>query len=79
MTYELPMLDRFLRAGLRAEALFAASTNGNATIDNWRELIALGFPFVKVAALRSAKEDWRKVLAAEGYDPRLAEDAVGFS
>jgi Rhamnan synthesis protein F len=78
VTYELPMLDRFLQAGLRAEALFSASTNGNATIENWRELIALGFPFVKVAALRSAKEGWREVLAAEGYDPRLAEDAVAF-
>jgi len=78
VTYELPMLDRFLQAGLRVEALFSTSTNGNPTIEKWRELIALGFPFVKVAALRSAKEDWRKVLGAEGYDPRLAEDAVAF-
>jgi lipopolysaccharide biosynthesis protein len=76
LAYELPMLDCFLKAGLSAEALFPAAVNGNATIEEWRELIALGFPFVKVAALRSADGDWREVLRQEGYNPALAEDAV---
>jgi Rhamnan synthesis protein F len=78
LSYELPMLDRFLEAGLSAEALFPASTHGNATVEDWRALVARGFPFVKVAALRSDEGDWRDVLSAEGYDPRLAEDAVLF-
>jgi hypothetical protein len=33
-------------------------------------------PFVKVSALRSARDNWRDALHGEGYDPGLAEGAV---
>ena len=39
----------------------------------WRELLQRDFPFVKVAALRSARENWQKVLREVGYDPEIAE------
>ena len=73
VTYEVPLLEQFVSLGLRAKALFPTTAPGNATLEAWRDLIARGLPFVKVAALQAADGDWRDVLRAEGYDPTLAE------
>ena len=76
VSYEVPLLQRFLSAGLRAEALFPSASRGNATIEEWRDLIARGFPFVKVAALQVTTDDWREILREEGYDATLAEGTI---
>jgi hypothetical protein len=76
VTYEVPLLQRFLCEGLRGEALFSAATAGNATVEDWHGLVQRGLPFVKVSALRSARNNWRNVLQAEGYDPKVAENTL---
>ncbi len=76
VTYEVPLLERFLSLGLRSEALFSTAGHGNATLEAWRDLVAGGFPFVKVAALQASNDDWREVLRAEGYDATLAEGTI---
>ncbi len=74
INYEVPLSRRFREANLTVEALFPSSTDGNETIERWRELIQRGFPFVKAKALRlPGAEDWRKVLQAQGYDASIAE------
>jgi hypothetical protein len=49
MSYEVPLLRHFLRTGLRGEALLPPSTSGNASIEEWKELLERGLPFVKVS------------------------------
>jgi hypothetical protein len=49
---------------------------GNASIEDWRELLERGLPFVKVSALRSESGDWREVLRVQGYDPRIVEGTL---
>ena len=73
MSYEVPLLRHFLRAGLRGEALLPPSASGNASLEEWKELLERGLPFVKVSALRSESGDWREVLRVQGYDPRIVE------
>jgi hypothetical protein len=73
MRYEVPLLWHFLRAGLRGEALLSPSTSGNASVEDWKELLERGLPFVKVSGLRSGSGDWREILRAQGYDPRIVE------
>jgi hypothetical protein len=58
---------------------------------DWRALINSGLPFVKLAALRNSwrsnfwrgnswrtfgNAGWRKILQSEGFDCRLAEEAL---
>jgi lipopolysaccharide biosynthesis protein len=74
--YEVPLLRHFLQAGLRGEALLPAFTSGNASIEDWKELLARGLPFVKVSALRSESGYWREVLRVQGYDPRIVEGTL---
>ncbi len=74
--YEVPLSRHFRDLNLKVEALFPSSARGNETLVRWRELIQSGFPFVKVAALRSSVADWRAVLRGEGYDPRIAEKTL---
>jgi hypothetical protein len=77
--YEIPLSRHFRNLDLKVEALFPSSIRGNETLEQWRELIQRGFPFVKVAALGASGEDWRSVLLAEGYDPEIAEKTVVMS
>jgi hypothetical protein len=72
----VPLLRHFLRAGVRGEALLPPSTSENASIEEWKELLERGLPFVKVSALRSESGDWREVLRVQGYDPRIVEDTL---
>jgi lipopolysaccharide biosynthesis protein len=76
ISYEVPLLRHFLRTGLRGEALLPPSMRGNASIEEWRELLERGLPFVKVSALRSESGDWREVLRVQGYDPRIVEGTL---
>ncbi len=67
----------FRNLNLNVEALFPSSEPGNQTIAHWRELIQRGFPFVKAKALRlPGAEDWRRILEAQGYDARIAEQTL---
>ncbi|KPF77855.1 hypothetical protein IP88_05205 [alpha proteobacterium AAP81b] len=78
--YELALLTRMLDAGLTAQPLFGLPPHilCNPTIHLWRDLIAAGFPFIKMQLLRDNPTGldltgWRDLLAAGGYDPALAE------
>ncbi len=74
INYEVPLLRRFREANLTVEALFPPSTDGDETLERWRELIQRGFPFVKARALRlPGAEDWRDLLQAHGNDASIAE------
>ncbi len=74
VNYEVPLSRRFREANLTVEALFPSSTDGNETLERWRELIERGFPFVKAKALGlPGAEDWRNLLRAQGYDASIAE------
>ena len=46
------------------------------SIEEWKELLEQGLPFVKVSALRSESGDWREVLRVQGYDPRIVEGTL---
>lgn len=78
-SYELALLSRFSAAGLRCESLFHARQwreRRNATHFRWRELIEVGFPFIKIDLLRDNPEKrdltgWDKLLREKGYDIRL--------
>jgi hypothetical protein len=72
----VPLLRHFLRASVRGEALLPPSTSGNASIEEWKELLERGLPFVKVSALHSESGDWREVQRVQGYDPRIVEDTL---
>jgi hypothetical protein len=76
ISYEIPLVRQFLQKGLRVEALFPALARGNPMIEDWRKLIERGLPFVKVASLQFATENWREILKAQGYDPRIAEATI---
>ena len=81
IAYESCFASLMQSAKLRCEVLFAASGKSyNPSLFDWRTLIESGLPFVKLAALRNASKvfvsDWRKVLQSEGFDHRLAEQAL---
>ncbi|MBC2651897.1 glycosyltransferase [Novosphingobium flavum] len=60
-TYEVPFAARMQAAGLSVAALYTGSGPGNPTLFCWRELIAQGFPFVKLLLLRDSfatGSDW---------------------
>lgn len=79
--YELALTRDFLRRGLDCRALFPAnslSLGRNPSIHGWENLLDRGFPFLKVALLRSCepKADLkirRERFAEMGYDLRLAD------
>jgi len=81
--YEVRLAPVLVDAGLKCGVLFP-SVKGekiNKTIYGWRQLIADGFPFVKVTTIRDkfpdlAVDDWRQVLEATGFDVSLAEKAI---
>jgi lipopolysaccharide biosynthesis protein len=79
--YETRLAPTLQAAGLRCEVLFPARKAHNPSLAEWRELIKSGLPFVKLAALRGHsrrlhRSHWREMLQAEGYDARLAEEAL---
>src|SRR5262249_19769496 len=78
--YEVCLTPALQAAGLGCEALFPAKRTHNTSLLEWKELLRAGSPFVKIAALRDSsadvEDDWRAVLQAEGFDPRLAEETL---
>ena len=79
--YEIKFAPAMKAAGLITEALFASRSIHNQTIYHWRELLAEGFPFLKVMTARDDipnvdKSGWRDELASHGYDVRLADQLM---
>jgi lipopolysaccharide biosynthesis protein len=89
--YETRFAPMLQAAGLRCEVFFPAHTSHNPSLMDWRALIGSGLPFVKLAALRNSwrsnswrtdswrsfgNAGWRKILQSEGFDCRLAEEAL---
>lgn len=70
-------LTNYLRAnGLVCEPLFDTSQyEGNTTILHWQELLDVGFPFLKIAAIKGAdtwvKPKMLKAMRERGYDTSL--------
>ena len=71
--YELTSIDRLSAKGATFEVLFETartdSVARNPTLSSWRDLLARGFPFVKVQALRDTlaecdRSGWQAQLAA---------------
>ena len=86
-TYEIK-LAAFLRdRGLKLEALFTCAdvatdvNRDDKTLFRWKNLIDIGFPFVKVGVLGGAhaevdSTDWQQILSREGYDVALVEKTL---
>jgi GT2 family glycosyltransferase/SAM-dependent methyltransferase len=77
--YELRLAEALKRAGLRCEPLFHVLDGRNTATYRWRELIDLGFPFVKAELLRYAipqvrPSDCLNLLSERGFDLRLVQD-----
>lgn len=76
--YEVNLLSVLMQAGLETRILFPLPPvrrvhKVNPTLTRWRELIDIGFPFMKVAALRDPDRrvdlaGWESVLLARGAD-----------
>jgi hypothetical protein len=76
--YEVELLAIARRSGLSFRSLFAPNETRrtrklNPSIHLWRELVVLGFPFVKVSVLRDDHADldltgWRNALSERGAD-----------
>jgi lipopolysaccharide biosynthesis protein len=81
--YELKLMARMQRMGLRTAVLFPLSEEDcNPTLKYWRELVQIGFPFIKAQLLRDnpAGADlsgWETVVRAEGFDAQLIHDHLG--
>jgi GT2 family glycosyltransferase len=76
--YETQLAPQLRAEGLQCSALFPTLEMENPTLFKWRQLLAAGFPFLKVATVRDRhkgveRSDWRQVLEGQGYDTRLAD------
>jgi lipopolysaccharide biosynthesis protein len=78
--YELKLMGLMEKNGLRTVALYPIAKSGfNPTLMFWRELIADGFPFLKVQLLRDNPlrldlAGWDAVVKERGFDPDLIRD-----
>lgn len=89
-TYEVPFAARMQGAGLTVQALYAGTFSANPTFFSWRELIAQGFPFIKLLILRKQfskdtdqvqildelHRSWPAVLKQAGFDVDLVRASV---
>jgi glycosyltransferase involved in cell wall biosynthesis len=76
--YEVKFVPKMQAKGMKVEALFKAMSIHNPTVYHWRELLAAGFPFLKVMTARDDipnvdKSGWRGALSERGYDISLAD------
>ncbi len=77
-SYEVKFVPKMQAKGLKVEALFKAMSIHNPTVYHWRELLAGGFPFLKVMTARDDipnvdKSGWRAALSERGYNISLAD------
>ncbi|QIB34482.1 rhamnan synthesis F family protein [Ancylobacter pratisalsi] len=77
-TYEVKFAPTMRAAGIPVGQLFDTYDDHNPTIFRWRQLLADGFPFIKVMTVRddipfADKTGWREALVEHGYDARLAD------
>ena len=73
--YEVPMLRRFAQAGMRTTAVFEAIESGieNPTLRNWKKLLDVGFPYIKIMLLRDNPygedlQSWRHEAELHGFN-----------
>ena len=73
--YELRFASVLRAAGLRCAVLHPAEGRGNPTIRRWRDLLAAGFPFLKVALIQgrdaSADTQGLETILADSFEPRV--------
>jgi hypothetical protein len=88
--YEIPLAERMQVGGLTVEALFHGPYPNNPVIWSWKELIEVGFPFIKLLLLRkemySFTEDrealdylhatWPSFLQSSGFDVNLIRSSI---
>lgn len=80
-SYEVGFSSAMEQAGLSVEALFPVASERNPTLYSWKKLVEMGFPFIKVQALRDEipgvdRSGWRDIARACGLDLRSIEDLV---
>lgn len=80
-SYEVRFAEEIERSGRAIEILFPSRLALNPTLYDWRQLIADGFPFMKLLPLRGAFVDvdiegWQDVLSAAGFDVPLIEATI---
>ena len=76
--YEVRLAPLLAAAGLTTSPLFAAKSNRNGAVFHWRELLAEGFPFMKIMAIRdeipgSDMSGWREEVSKLGYDVTIVD------
>lgn len=77
--YELSTHDHYLKSGLKVDVAFPSTrypSEHNPTLHHWKDLLARGFPFIKVQAIRDNlpgvdTSDWRAALKKA---PSLVDD-----
>ena len=82
--YEVPMARTLKRAGLSCSVAHPSIDALNPLVFHWRAMIESGFPFAKTIVLSGfyPKLDisgWQDTLRAAGFDPTIAEAAIGAS
>lgn len=80
-SYEVRFTHDMEHAGYAVEVLFPSRLALNPPLYDWRQLIADGFPFMKLLPLRGAFEEvdvegWRDVLAEAGFDIALIDATI---
>lgn len=79
--YEVPFAGNMQATGLSVATLFDPHIPVNPTLFGWRELIAQGFPFVKLLLLRGQFaeadiEDWESILSDAGFDVEMVRASI---
>ncbi|QEE39056.1 MULTISPECIES: glycosyltransferase [unclassified Methylobacterium] len=76
--YETQFTRQMMRHGLRCESMFPTPGLPNSTLHRWRELLDVGFPFIKVSTVRGLSKGtnligWREATSLQGYDTAPAD------
>jgi len=79
--YEVELAPALAVTGLTAAPLFKAKCAHNPLAFRWRELLAEGFPFIKINTVRDDipgvdKTGWRDALEARGFDVGIADQTL---
>jgi hypothetical protein len=88
--YEIPLASKMQQGGLTVDVLYQGPYPNNPVIWSWRELVEMGFPFVKLLLLRKIMgtytddkemlddlhENWPVALEAAGFDIRIIRNAI---